>query len=82
MSKQPSFIESAGDGTVTVTTVHENTDMRDFAARRAQQLEELIKLAEDCGVEYCPLVTMLVGEVGREVAALLRAVTGAQVQRA
>ncbi|RQS26945.1 hypothetical protein DIE03_21625 [Burkholderia sp. Bp8992] len=58
------YIESAGDGTVTVTTVHENTDMRDFAARRAQQLEELIRLAEDCGDEYRPLVSMLVGEVG------------------
>ncbi|AXF20259.1 hypothetical protein CUJ89_06930 [Burkholderia pyrrocinia] len=65
MSKLPSFIESPCGGTVTVTTVHENTDMREFAARRAQQLEELIKLAEDCGDEYRPLVTMLVGEVGR-----------------
>jgi uncharacterized protein (UPF0264 family) len=79
MSKLPSFIESAGDGTVTVTTVHENTDIRDFATRRTQQLEELIKLAEDCGDEYRPLVTMLAGEVGREVAALLRAVTRDEV---
>ncbi|MBU9614743.1 hypothetical protein KTE96_23695 [Burkholderia multivorans] len=82
MSELPSFIESAGDGTVTVTTVHENTDMRDFAARRAQQLEELIQLAEDCGDEYRPLVTMLIGEVGREVAALLRAVACDEVRRA
>lgn len=82
MSKQPSFIESADDGTVAVTTVHENTDMRDFAARRAQQLEELIRLAEDCGDEYRPLVSMLVGEVGREVAALLRAVTCDEACRA
>ncbi|VWC31917.1 hypothetical protein BLA23254_06401 [Burkholderia lata] len=82
MSKLPSFIESLSDGTVTVTTVRENIDMRDFAAQRAQQLEELIMLAEDCGDEYRPLVSMLVREVGREVAALLRTVTGSEAQRA
>ncbi|KVD28198.1 hypothetical protein WJ55_17055 [Burkholderia ubonensis] len=82
MSKIPAFTESSSDGTVTVVTVHENTDMREFAAKRAGQLKELIQLAEDCGESYRPLVAMLMAEIGREAAALLCAIAQDEVQHA
>ncbi|AOJ87162.1 hypothetical protein WS87_10990 [Burkholderia sp. MSMB0856] len=65
-----------------MVTVHENTDLREFAAKRAEQLKELIQLAEDCDESHRPLVAMLMAEIGREAAALLRAVTCDEVCRA
>ncbi|KWK50428.1 hypothetical protein WT81_33360 [Burkholderia stagnalis] len=82
MPKLPTFTHSFSDGTVTVVTVHENTDLREFAARRAQQFQELIQLAEDCDDSYRPLVAMLLAELGREATALLCAIAQDEVQRA
>lgn len=80
MSNAPTFVECAAAGTITVTTVHQNTDLRDYATRRAQQLEELLQLAGDCGDDQRAVIVTLVEEIGRETAALLRAIACDEVR--
>ena len=80
MARLHTFADSPSEGTVTVTTVHENIDLRDFATLRAQQLDELMTLAGDCGDTCHAVVTALAEEIGREVSALLRAIAQGEVQ--
>lgn len=68
------------DRCVTATVRYECDDIRSFAKTRAEQLTQLIDMAENCEPEFKSVLRAVVYDMTREVAGLVKALSTDEVR--